>query len=547
MRHQPTRTRPFVATPLCLLVVALTFTQCVAPTTTETSGATTTAQTGGAQARAPVTQRPNGAQARGADAELARRIDRELDEGATAGARFGVLVVSLRDGRTLYARDAERLFLPASSLKLYTTAAALDLLGPDYRWRTSVYAAAPPDARGTISDDLILYGRGAPDLAARVDRDAPVNHLKQLADALYARGVRRVRGRVVGDESALRGEPLGDGWLWSDVQWYYGAEVSALTIDDNEITVAVLPAARAGEPAQVRLTPETDYVRVTNDAETGARGVRPTLGVTRGLSDNEVRVWGALPVGHAGVRARLAVHRPALWAAQQFKRELQARGIVVDGDATARDARAPSAERFDPARATELAAVTSATLGDIAHATNKHSINLNAELILRTLGRERGAADAPDPARAELRGDDEAGAAVIRRWLRERAGAEIERLALHDGSGLSRLDLVTPAATVRLLVRMSQSQAASVFRASLPLAGRDGTLAGRLRGARTAGHIAAKTGTITYVQALAGYADAADGEPLAFALYCNEETTEARGERTLDAVAALLAQYPDLP
>ena len=538
---------PFVAARVLAVLSLLFLAQCGGQQQTGREDAARTvqagAQSGGTSAAMPATD----GRTRAADAELARRVAREIDEGAFAAARWGVLVVSLRDGRVVYQRDAARLFLPASTMKLYTTAVALDLLGADYRWRTSVYAPAPPAAGGTVAGDLTLYGRGAPDLAARVTRHTPADQLRQLADQLYARGVRRVRGRVVGDESFLRGEALGDGWLWTDVQWYFGAEPSALTLDGNEVTVNVAPGAKVGEQARVALAPETDYVRVTNDAGTAARGARPTLGITRGLSDNEVRVWGELPVGAAGYSVRLAVHAPALWAAQLFKRELQARGIAVEGEAAARDARVRAAESFDPARAVELAAVTSGTLAEIARATNKESINLNAELILRTLGRERGAAYAPaaDADETRTRNDDEAGTAVVRRWLGESAGADTEHLALHDGSGLSRLDLVTPEATVKLLARMTRSPAAAAFRASLPVAGRDGTLAGRLRGARTAEHISAKTGTITYVQALAGYAETAQGEPLAFAIICNEETDRRPATNTVDAIAALLAAYPD--
>lgn len=537
-------TRPPVsyARALALLSAVFVLAQCGGsqPPTAATSVAPATVSTNSGAA-------PTSTSSRAADAELAQQIAQTIDASKFAAARWGVCVVSLRDGRTLYARDAERLFLPASNMKLYTTAAALDLLGADYRWRTSVYASASPDAQGTISGDLTLYGRGAPDLAAHVTKQTPADQLQQLAAALYARGVRRVRGRVVGDESYFRGDALGDGWLWSDVQWYYGAEPSALSVDGNEVTVSIAPGTKVGDGAFVRVVPETDYVRVTNDADTVARDARPAIGVTRGLSDNAVRVWGEMPVGTAAYGVRLAVHQPALWAAQSFKRALGARGIVVEGEASVRDARVRAAERFEPARAVELAAVTSVTLGEIVRATNKESINLDAELILRTLGKERGAAYAPNPdaERMRVRGDDEAGAAVIKRWLGERAGANTGLLALHDGSGLSRLDLITPAATVKLLQRMAASPAAEVFRASLPIAGRDGTLADRLRGARTVARINAKTGSITYVHALSGYATAADGEPLAFAIICNEETDRAPGTHALDAIATLLATYPN--
>ena len=440
------------------------------------------------------------------------------------------MVASLRDGRAVYARDAERTFTPASNMKLYSTAVALDLLGADYRWRTSVYAASAPGAGGTIDGDIVLYGRGAPDLAARTSRGRPVAHLAELADALYRRGVRRVRGAVVGDESYFRGEPLGDGWLWSDVQWYYGAEVSALSIDDNEITLDITPAAKPDAPAELKLTPATDYVRIINDTLTRERTTPTTIGVTRGLSDNEVRVWGEFPAGGRGFGARLAVHRPAQWAAQLFRDALRARGIAVDGAARASDARVRAAERLAPERAVELAAVTSRTLGEVARETNKASLNLQAELILRTLGKERGAdAPDPDPQKMRVRNDDVAGLAVVRRWL-EAAGVETSNLALHDGSGLSHLNLVTPAATVKLLSRMAASQRAAVFRDSLPVAGRSGTLRSRLRGT-TAERIVAKTGTLTHITSLSGYATAANGETLAFSILCNDATNLQQSAR----------------
>lgn len=474
--------------------------------------------------------------------ELARQIDREIDAGEFAHARWGVFVVSMRDGRVLYARNADKPITPASNMKVYTTAVALDLLGANYRWRTSVYATAQPDVGGVIAGDLVLYGRGAPDFSSEKTRDASASMI-QLADALYERGVRRVRGRIIGDESYFRGEPLGDGWLWNDVQWYFGAEVSALSVNSNEVTVGIRPATKAGAATSIKLDPDTDYVRLRDETNVVESGRPATLGITRGLSDNEVRVWGDFPAGSRGLSVRLSVHRPALWAATLFRRILGERGIVVEGETHVRDARSQAEKNgFEPASAVELAFVTSKSLGEIARSTNKESINLSAELILRTLGKERGA-DAPDPdsRRMRERGDDQAGLAVIRKWL-EAAGIATENLALHDGSGLSRLDLVTPEATARLLASIAQRPAASVFRESLPIAGRDGTLKFRLRSS-AASRVLAKTGTLSYINSLSGYALTADDEPLAFSIICNNETTEARATRSIDAIAALLAVY----
>ncbi|HEX8773597.1 MAG TPA: D-alanyl-D-alanine carboxypeptidase/D-alanyl-D-alanine-endopeptidase [Pyrinomonadaceae bacterium] len=472
--------------------------------------------------------------------ELGGRIDRAIDESAFASSRWGVYVRSLRDGRVLYARNGNKPIMPASNMKVYTTAVALDLLGADYRWRTSVYAAREPDKDGSIGGDIILYGRGAPDLSSET-KGGRVSSLGQLADALYSRGVRRVRGHVVGDESYFRGEALGDGWLWNDVQWYFGAEVSALTINGNETTITVTPGAKAGDAVGVKFDIASNHLHIKNDASTLERGTPTTIGITRGLSDNEARVWGQFPAGGRGFSARLSVHRPALWAAELFREALRARGITVEGEAQTRDARSETGARFDPQSAVELASVQSRTLGEIARSTNKESINLYAELILRSLGKERGQmAPDPDSHRNSTRGDDEAATAVIRLWL-GRAGIPTEGLSLHDGSGLSRLDLVTPEVTARLLAAIAGTASASVFRDSLPVAGRDGTLGGRLRD--SAGRIQAKTGTLTYTNSLSGYVRTAGDEPLVFSIICNNETAEGSSTRVIDEIARLLASY----
>lgn len=472
--------------------------------------------------------------------ELGGQIDRAIDESKFATARWGVYAMSLRDGRTLYARNADKPITPASNMKVYTTAVALDLLGADYRWLTSVYAAAAPDAGGTIDGDLILYGRGAPDLISETRRGRTAS-LGQLADDLYARGVRRVRGKVIGDESYFRGEALGDGWLWNDVQWYFGAEISALSINGNETTLTVTPGSKAGDAVGVKFDSPTDYFHVKNDANTRERGTATSLGITRGLSDNEFRIWGDFPAGGRGFSARLAAHRPALWAAILFRDALKARGITVEGEALARDARSNLDERFDPQSGVELASIKSRTLGEVVRATNKESINLYAELILRTIGKERGSlAPDRDPQRTRMRGDDEAGTAVVRMWI-ERAGISSSGLSLHDGSGLSRLDLVTPEATARLLAAIAKTSSASIFRDSLPVAGRDGTLGGRLR--NSAGRIQAKTGTLTYNNSLSGYILTEDGEPLVFSIICNNETAEGSSTPVIDEIASLLASF----
>lgn len=474
------------------------------------------------------------------DAALAQEIDRAIDGSDLTQARWGVFVMSAKDGRLLYARNGDRLFTPASNMKIYTTAVALDLLGADYRWRTSVYVDKPTEADGTINGDVTLYGRGAPDLVS-VRKGAGAS-LAQISDQLYQSGVRHVRGNIIGDESYFRGEVFGIGWQWNDLQWYFGAEPSALTIDENSFELTIAPANKPGSAAGLALNRDTGYVHLTNSTMTAERDATTTIGINRGLSNNELRVWGDFPAGGRSFSAFLSVHNPALWAATLLKQALIARGIKVDGEVRSRDFRVTGKEKFDPQKAYEIAHQDSATLGGIVRQTNKESNNLFAELILRTLGKERGAsAPDPDPRKNRERGDDEAGAAVVKSWL-DRNSIPVEGLAIRDGSGLSRLDLVTPEATARLLIAIAKTNSATIFHDSLPVAGRDGTLGWRL--SRAAGRVFAKTGSLSYSHSLSGYAVAESGEVLAFSIICNDATGRSSPVRVIDQIAGLLVAYP---
>lgn len=472
------------------------------------------------------------------DTALAREIDRIIGEG-NVPARWGVFVISQKDGRVLYSHDADKSFTPASNMKVYTTAVALDSLGSDYRWRTSVYARKQPDSNGVIDEELVLYGRGAPDLISRPEGDAP--SLTKLADQLYQAGVREVRGGVVGDASYLRGELFGLGWQWNDLQWYFGAEPSALSIDENTVEVTMSPAAKKGESANVIVSPNQNFVRLTNNATTGEPNAITTIGIIRDLSDNNVRVWGGFPVGGRAFSAFISVHDPALWAATLFRQALIARGIKVNGEVRSRDFRSPESDKFDPQKAVELAYENSGSLAEIVHRTNKESNNLFAELILRTVGKERGtSAPDPDPRKNAARGDDEAGTAVVRGWL-ESKGISTRAVAIRDGSGLSRLDLVTPETTARLLLAMTSSRASTDFHNSLPNAGHDGTLGSRLK--NLTGRIFAKTGTLTYTHSLSGYATTQRDEVLVFSIMCNDAVADRGAVAIIDQIATAIAEF----
>ena len=475
-------------------------------------------------------------------ATLAQSIEQAITASSFADARWGVYILSLKDGHVLYSRNGDKLFTPASNMKLYTTAVALDLLGGDYRWRTSVYADTPPDGGGTLKGNIVLYGRGAPDLVSETEKEN-TNSLSELANLIVQRGVKRITGNVIGDESYFRGEPIGDGWQWNDLQWYFGAEASALTINANQVDVSIAPPEKSAALPSFKTSDSTGFVNLVPSMAAVKSGSPFKLGIQRGLSDNQVRIWGEFPSGSKGYGVQLAVHNPALWAARLFLEALKKRGIKIDGQAEARDWRVPAAERFDPAKSDELAFVTGKNLLEITKLTNKHSNNLYAELLLRTLGRERAPMIAEASSGRE-RGDEEAGEAIIRVWLAGN-GVSTNGLAIHDGSGLSRLDLVTPEATARLLMAMWRASSGQQFRETLPVAATDGTLIGRLKGLEK--QLSAKTGALTYDNSLSGYLLEKSGETLAFSIMCNDQTASGSSVRVIDEIAQILASYPDAP
>jgi len=313
-------------------------------------------------------------------------------------------------------------------------------------------------------------------------------------------------------------------------------------VNGNEVEISIRPPRSSEEKPTVTSNDVDGYVHPNNEVATVKRGERFTIGVKRGLSDNDVLVWGEFPLGSEGYGVRLAVHRPALWTARLFVRALKERGIIVDGEAGSRDWRLPQTARFNPDSHHELASVISKPLSQIIKVTNKESVNLNSELILRTLGRERGPVLSQPETQGRERGDDEAGAAVVLLWL-SRAGVATDRMAIQDGSGLSRLDLVTPRASAQLLLAISRTASGGVFRESLPIAGTDGTLQGRLKS--LAGKVLAKTGSLTFDNSLSGYVTTSNGEILSFSIMCNDYVGHGGSVKLIDQAVSILAGYPE--
>ncbi|MBC7798601.1 MAG: D-alanyl-D-alanine carboxypeptidase/D-alanyl-D-alanine-endopeptidase [Pyrinomonadaceae bacterium] len=462
------------------------------------------------------------------DVALNDKIAQIVDKSEFRNARWGVFVVSLNDARVLAAQDAQKLFNPASIQKLLTTAVALDKLGAEYRWRTSVVATKAIDANGTLNGDLIIYGRGAPDFDSK--------QLAELAKQLKDKGLRKVTGDIIGDESYFNADALGNGWIWNEAQWYYGAEPSALTFNNNEITISVVPDEK--DSTTVKVIPELDFVKVVNKSAILQPNQPESVGIKRGIENNEFYVWGS--VSRKGFGARVALSHPSIWAASELKKTLEKNGVTISGATKSADWK--SDDKTDIATATELASVESKPLSEIVKLTNKRSVNLYAELMLRTLGRNFGA-EAPDVDAkiTATRGDDNAGASVISKWLKDK-GVSVDDTIIYDGSGLSRLDFISPETFGRFLIAALKTKHSDTFKDSLPIAATDGTLGGRL--SKHKGKIIAKTGSETYVNSLAGYAENKNGEIVAFAIFCNNETRKGDAVRTIDEIASAIAEFP---
>lgn len=477
--------------------------------------------------------------------ELQSRILEIVRQPALEPGFFAVKIVSLDTGLVIYEQSANKFTRPASNMKLYTVAAALDRLTPDYHFITSVYAKEKLED-GKVKGDLIIYGRGDPSFAARFNNSDYFKGIDDLAERIVTAGVKRVKGDLVGDESWFNGAPLGSGWEWEDLQWSYGAQVSALTVNDNAIDLTVKPADRVGAPVLITTGPPATFMTIANHATTGPRGSKSDLNVYRGLGANTLEISGSLPLGDNGFTNSVAIPDPALAFVTMLRDALLKRGVKIEGKVRTVDARSGSSTVPNPSAALtqgavpqsppiEIASVQSPPFNLIAAHTLKPSQNLYTEIILRTLGKLTSISPSQT--------NEEAGLIVVRNFLRQ-AGANESDLALNDGSGLSRNDMITANATVQLLTFMSKHKYFAQFRDALPIAGVDGTLRTRLRGTPAEGNLRAKTGSLSSVASLSGYVTTAAGEHLVFSMMLNNYPDASALRRdSIDAIAVLLASF----
>jgi D-alanyl-D-alanine carboxypeptidase/D-alanyl-D-alanine-endopeptidase (penicillin-binding protein 4) len=477
---------------------------------------------------------------------ISRDIETILDDPDASHGFWGVYAVSLNSGRTLFARNADKLFTPASNAKLFTTAAVLGLIGPDYRFKTTVETMGTLDKYGRLDSDLVLVGRGDPNLSGRTlpysmhtERKAPpIQVLQQLADQLVQHGLKYVDGDIVADDSYFVWERYGEGWSQDDLAREWGAPVSALTVNDNVIFVNIMPGDRPGERAFLNITPFPEYYKIDNRVITTPAGSQPrTVSINREPGSNQITFWGNIPQDDPGFGEALAIEDPADFAARLLRELLEQRGVTIYGRARTHHTELASTQTFsvtslasgggDTTRppaptALILASYQSQPIVEDLRVINKVSQNLHAELMLRLLGREKGTS-----------GSIAGGLEVLRSFL-VNAGIKPDQFVFYDGSGLSREDLVTPQAIVQLLRYCSKQPWGKTYADTLPLAGIDGSLAERFRNTPAARMVRAKTGSLTHVYSLAGYANTQSGDHIAFAILSNNNEEPTR--KALDII-----------
>jgi D-alanyl-D-alanine carboxypeptidase/D-alanyl-D-alanine-endopeptidase (penicillin-binding protein 4) len=478
--------------------------------------------------------------------ELQMNIRRVLQNLQLERGRIGVKIISLETGKIIFAENADKYFMPASNMKSFTVAAALDRLTPDFRFTTSVYALNKPDANGTIRGDLIVYGRGDPSISASFNEGDYYKGINNLADKIAASGIKRIEGNLVGDESYLTGDALSSTWEWDDLQWYYGAEISALTVNDNAVDLKIMPGANLGLPCFVSLLPANSSFTIVNKTQTISAGEKRQIEVFKKLGTNVLEIRGTMPINDAGYSGSIAVEKPANLFVFLLRNALQQKGIIVTGQTRTVDAKTKGDENhqnttqnFDSQLAVnkiEIARLESPPLSFIAAKTLKPSQNLYTELILRVLGETVG--DKSDSRKTSA----ERGLEVVAKFLTE-AGIASDAIVQFDGSGLSRHNLITPAATVQLYSFMSKHRFASSFQAALPIAGVDGTLKNRFQNTVAASNVRAKTGTIDQVGTLSGYMTTANGEQIVFSILTNNLPDNSLRRQTMDDIVVLLANF----
>lgn len=460
------------------------------------------------------------------------RISSTLARSSLRRGSVGVKVISLDSGEVVYERDAEKYFMPASNMKSFTVAAALDSLGPDYRFITSIYAVEKPSGDGVIKGDLTIFGRGDPSFSWRFNDGDWYAAIDRLADEIIAAGVRRIEGNIVGDDSFHNADPVPPGWELDDLHRYYGAEVSALTVNDNVVVLKVTPGAEGEAPAVV-FEPASAAFRVVNSARTVKRGEPKTFAISKKVGENVYEISGAIPAGDSGYTGTFTISNPGEVFADLLKQRLELKGVITKGRAVGAGRSAHGGAPLTTEGLVELVAHQSPPLSIIAQNVMKPSQNLYTELLLRSLGEIAGD-------KSSSKASDEKGKAIVAALL-AKAGVPADSVVQYDASGMSRHNLITPNASAMLYKYMDAVPYSVFWKNSLTIGGVDGTLRNRFKNTNGSGNVRGKTGTLDQVSALSGYVTSKAGERFVFSVLTNGIPSAGLRVSTIDEIVLSIA------
>lgn len=441
-------------------------------------------------------------------AELGTAIDAVVNRPLFNRVRWGILVEPLSSGKTLYSRDAQKFFIPASNTKLLTTAAALQKLGANFRIRTSIYQ--------NDEGNLTVVGRGDPSLSD--------THLQALAQQLKQKGITQIK-QLIADDSYIRGDIVNSTWQWEDVQADYGAPVNSFILNQNVFGLKLVPQTVGKTPQLLWNQPnESQQWLIVNQSVTVAANQPSYINVSRDLTGKILRIQGQVAANSAPYLVELPVVDPNYYFLRRFRAVLGTEKINLGNTLVANSAN----------KQQELAAVESPVLSELVKETNQNSNNLYAEALLRGLAVKQPG--------LQNKSSADIGLEVLKTTLNT-LGVDSTGYVLADGSGLSRRNLITPEALVQTLQGMAKTPATDVYRASLPVAGKSGSLINRFRNTAAEGIVQAKTGTLRGAIALSGYVNSSQYPPLVFSIMVNQsEQPVSVLRQAVDEIVVLLAQ-----
>jgi len=458
--------------------------------------------------------------------DLYRNITYLISDPSLYNANLGVYIESLDTGDIIFKQNEHKLFIPASNMKLFTSATALIKFGPEFRYNTELYIDGEID-KGILSGDLIVRGKGDPSISPRFYDGDFRSVFSGWAAVLKENGITEIRGDLIGDASYFQNAPLGSGWEWDDEPYWYAAQISALTLNDNCVDLTITHGDSAGVKPKIEMYPQTDYVAISNRAFTDVPDSVNKLHITRERGKNTILIENSIPLNARPQKESITVENPALFFITVLREILEQNDIRITGNLRADNA----GEGIDYNGYRLIHTHISPPLKDILRTINKVSHNLYVEQLLLTLGAEFGET-----------GSASEGAKVVTRTMGGIGIPETEFI-MQDGSGLSRKNLISPSATVILLRYMAHRDDFDIFYETLPIAGVDGTLRRLMKGTNAAGKVHAKTGTVGYVRNLSGYVESDGGERFIFSLLVNHYTVPTSSINLLqDRLCNLLAR-----